>query len=239
MESNTYYGVLIQESKLLICPSMKKLFRVAILVLWALGFSCIAVIKHEQLLSSISSQFGTQGALKLSKWESLLNVAQSQQERQKVVLVNQFFNANTRFEDDIIHWKKNDYWATPLETLGSGAGDCEDFAIAKYQTLLLLGIPTSQLRLIYVKAQIGGLNSRVYQAHMVLGYYPTSNAIPLILDSLVTEVASADKRPDLVPVFSFNGEGLWVGNQIQSNADPSARLSRWRELLERMHAEGF
>ena len=73
---------------------------------------------------------------------------------------------------------------------------------------------------------------------MVLGYYPTPDAIPLILDSLINTIEPANKRPDLRPVFSFNSEGLWVGNQ-STQADPTARLSRWRDLLARVNAEGF
>ena len=57
-----------------------------------------------------------------------------------------------RFIDDIIHWNKVDYWATPIEFLASHGGDCEDFAIAKYFTLIQLGIPEEQLTLTYVKA---------------------------------------------------------------------------------------
>ncbi|HWV13782.1 MAG TPA: transglutaminase-like cysteine peptidase [Cellvibrio sp.] len=160
-------------------------------------------------------------------------------EKKQIKSVNDFFNKHIRFVDDIYHWKQNDYWATPLETLGTGSGDCEDYTIAKYISLIQLGIPIERLRLIYVKAQIGGASSRVFQAHMVLGYYPQANAIPLILDSLISDIESADRRRDLHPVFSFNSEGLWVGNQAQPQIDPTARLSRWRDVLTRMKQEGF
>lgn len=216
-----------------------KLFRLSLLILIGLGLSVFALLNHEQIKRAMQSQYGQAGLIKLHAWEQTLDQLQPKLDQEKIIGVNQFFNNNTRFEDDIVHWKQSDYWATPLETLGSGAGDCEDFAIAKYQTLLLLGIPSNQLRLIYVKAQIGGPQSRVFQAHMVLGYYASPNAVPLILDSLTSSVEPATQRKDLIPVFSFNGEGLWVGSQAQPNADPTARLSRWRDLLERMRKEGF
>jgi len=153
--------------------------------------------------------------------------------------VNQFINRHVRYREDIDHWQQTDYWATPMETLGSRGGDCEDFTIAKYMTLLKLGVPNERLRLIYVRAAIGGANSSVSQAHMVLGYYATPDAVPLILDNLVTRVLPANQRADLKPVFSFNSVGLWVGNNPESQADPTARLSRWRDVLARMQAEGF
>ncbi len=187
----------------------------------------------------MQANYGIIGLQKLRAWHKLLDDNQGLSEIDQVTSVNRFFNTYTRFEDDSVHWKKSDYWATPLETLGSGAGDCEDYAIAKYVSLVKLGMPTTRLRLIYVKAQIGGPLSHAFQAHMVLGYYPQPNAIPLILDSLITSIDTADKRTDLRPVFSFNSEGLWVGNKAQPNIDPTARLSRWRDVLARMKQEGF
>ncbi|RYY75727.1 MAG: transglutaminase [Gammaproteobacteria bacterium] len=203
------------------------------------GFLSFAEITVNKLENTMQKRFGTKGVTKLHAWESLLDNNKTKSTAEKNKAVNEFFNKNTRFEDDIVHWKISDYWATPLETLGSEAGDCEDYTIAKYFTLLRLGIPPEQLRLIYVKAQIGGSSSKVFQAHMVLGYYEQPNSIPLILDSLISNIEAADKRTDLRPVFSFNSEGLWVGNQAQPQIDPTARLSRWRDVLERMKQEGF
>ena len=144
---------------------------------------------------------------------------------QQLERTNTFFNRRLRFEDDLEIWKIKDYWATPIESLSRRAGDCEDFAIAKYVTLRLLGIPDDKLRLIYVRAQIGGSSSRVSQAHMVLGYFETPTADPLVLDNLTGEVRPATRRPDLTPVFSFNSAGLWVAGANTSTADPTTRLS--------------
>ena len=94
------------------------------------------------------------------------------------------------------------------------------------------------MRLIYVRAKIGGPHSSISQAHMVLGYYPKPGDEPLILDNLVTEIYPASRRTDLTPVFSFNSEGLWVG-QTNSGNSATARLSRWRGVIERMQQEGM
>lgn len=200
---------------------------------------CSAALNTNKLENTMQTHFGTTGVTKLHAWNLLIDINQTKSIAEKTKAVNAFFNTNIRFEEDIVHWKTSDYWATPLETLGSGAGDCEDYTIAKYFTLIQLGIPVEHLRLIYVKAQIGGATSKVFQAHMVLGYYEQPNSIPLILDSLVSDIETADRRSDLHPVFSFNSDGLWVGNQAQPQIDPTARLSRWRDVLERMKQEGF
>jgi len=199
---------------------------------------CSATLNTDKLEASMRVRFGAAGINRLHLWENMLEANKSKNATEKINDINNFFNSNIRFEEDIVNWKQTDYWATPLETLGTGAGDCEDYAIAKYFSLIQLGISAEHLRLIYVKAQIGGPTSRVFQAHMVLGYYPQTDSIPLILDSLVSTIETADRRTDLKPVFSFNSDGLWVGGQIQQ-IDPTARLSRWRDVLERMKQEGF
>lgn len=170
--------------------------------------------------------------------QPLLTQGLDQNEFTQLQAINQFFNQRVLFRDDTEVWSEIDHWASPLETLDKGQGDCEDYAIAKYFSLLAMGMPVSKLRLVYVRAQIGGPNGAV-QAHMVLAYYAAAGAEPLILDNLITEVRPASRRPDLVPVFSFNSEGLWQGVGPLAAGDPTARLSRWREVLAKARAEGF
>jgi predicted transglutaminase-like cysteine proteinase len=197
-----------------------------------------ADINPHKMQQVMQTRYGNDGIVLLDAWSRMLDSASKATPQEKLLQVNQFFNRNVRYTEDSILWKKSDYWATPVEIMGMRAGDCEDYTIAKYLSLLQLGVANEQLRLIYVKAQIGGPHSKLFQAHMVLGYYSTPNAIPLILDSLVSTIEPANNRPDLRPVFSFNSEGLWVGNQA-TPADPTARLSRWRDLLARVNEEGF
>jgi predicted transglutaminase-like cysteine proteinase len=170
--------------------------------------------------------------------QAMLQDTQSMDDDGKLKAVNQFMNHRIQSREDIEVWGQADYWASPIETLDKGAGDCEDFAIAKYFSLLVLGMPVQKLRLVYVRAELGGPGGPV-QAHMVLAYYASPASEPLILDSLVTEVRPASRRPDLSPVFSFNSETLWQGVGSQVAGDPTARLSRWREVLAKARAEGF
>jgi hypothetical protein len=75
---------------------------------------------------------------------------------------------------------------------------------------------------------------------MVLTYYASPQAMPLVLDSLIDDIRPASQRTDLLPVYSFNANGLWLpgakGNQRVSD---SKRLSRWQDVLKKMQAEGF
>ncbi len=166
----------------------------------------------------------------------LLQHAAALDEESRLDHVNAWFNRRIVFRrDDAVHGDA-DHWASPLEALAAGQGDCEDYAIAKYFGLLAAGTPVGKLRLVYVRAQVAGNDA---QAHMVLAYYPQPSAEPLILDNLVTSVRPASRRPDLTPVFSFNSEGLWQGVGSQSAGDPQARLSRWRLVLSKARNEGF
>jgi predicted transglutaminase-like cysteine proteinase len=170
--------------------------------------------------------------------QPLLAAAVGQDDLQRLSTLNEFFNRRIVFTPDSEAWGQMDYWASPLETLGKGRGDCEDYVIAKYFSLLAAGVPAAKLRLVYVRAIIGGPGGAV-QAHMVLAYYAAPGTEPLILDNLIGEIRPASRRPDLEPVFSFNSDGLWQGTGAQSAGDPVARLSRWREVLAKARAEGF
>jgi len=147
-------------------------------------------------------------------------------------MVNNFFN-QLRFTSDIKLWGKNDYWATPIEAMGKGAGDCEDYSIAKYFTLRELGVPDSKMRIMYVKAL------KLNQAHMVLTYYSKPGAVPLVLDNLNKRILPASRRTDLAPVYSFNGDGLWLAKSRDRGlrVGTSKRINLWQDLKARMKRE--
>jgi len=193
----------------------------------------------EKMLSTLQRYGGPDTLFR--DWRKLIDDSKSLETQDKLKRINEFFNRKILFLDDIQIWGQTDYWATPLETLAKGKGDCEDFTIAKYFTLLSAGMPNEQLRLIYVKARIGGPASNVTQAHMVLAWYETPEAEPLILDNLITDIRPASRRADLQPVFSFNSMGIW-SNPVASGVPGSTgvgRLTRWQDLLNRAKAEGF
>ena len=208
---------------------------VLLVVLGALGAS-LAAPDLDKTQALALQRYGPKAAETVAAWRRMMEESRSLPDADKLDKVNAFFNRRVLFESDIVVWQQEDYWATPLEFMGRGAGDCEDFSIAKYITLQMLGISNEHLRLIYVRARV---SSSTTVAHMVLGYYPQPTDEPLILDNLITSVRPASQRGDLAPVFSFNSAGLWVGGATASAADPTARLSRWRDALERMRLEGL
>ena len=182
------------------------------------------------------NRYGAAGSSALKQWLAMLQVNQTRPLQQQLSTVNEFWNRAVMQTDDNVLWGQADYWATPLETLGKGAGDCEDYVVGKYFSLLRLGIPQERLRLIYVRARMGGIGSTQSIAHMVLGYYETPTAEPLVMDSMVDFLVPSSQRKDLTPVFSFNAQGVYVAGAQPTSVD---RITRWRDLLARMKQEGF
>lgn len=210
-------------------PRMAWLLLVACALLSLLA---LADWDFEVILKNAEKRYGNLGPARqrILDWSDLIQRSGELPEKDKLTAVNRFFNAKLRFVDDQRNWGQNDYWATPVEALVKGAGDCEDYSIAKYFTLRRLGIPAEKLRITYVKA----LNYN--QAHMVLTFYATPTADPLVLDNLISDIRPASQRKDLLPVYAFNAEGLYTGGKRSGD---SKKLSRWQDILQKMRAEGF
>lgn len=165
-------------------------------------------------------------------WAKLIQSNQGKPEAKKLRLVNDFFNL-FEYRSDAKNVQRQDEWSTPVEFISKGGGDCEDFAIAKYFTLEALAVSTDKLRITYVKA----IKFRV--AHMVLTYYKTPDAMPLVLDNLIGQIKPANQRTDLLPVYSFNAKGLWLAKQRGQGRRVSGpdRISLWKDLNRRMLKE--
>lgn len=211
-------------------PVALRLRRAALAAALALAVAGVAAWQPARL----ATQAGERGVqAPVQALLALVQELQAAPAEQRAREVNRFFNQRVRWREDAQVWGQADYWATPLQMFEKGAGDCEDLAIAKYFTLLALGLPPASLRLVYVRAQWQGRA----MAHMVLAWTPEGQTQPLILDNLDPLVRPGSERPDLQPIFSFNAEGLWQGGQPAGS--PLARLTIWRDLLDRARAEGF
>jgi predicted transglutaminase-like cysteine proteinase len=186
------------------------------------------------------SRYGQATARLVDDWQTQIETMQSLPDEEKLAQANHFFNSRIRWTNDTQAWGEEEYWATPLELMGRGMGDCEDFAIAKYLTLVLAGVDVDKLRITYVKARIAGNGNAKNTAHMVLAYYPSATEEPVILDNLITDIRPASMRTDLTPVYGFNSKGIWVGRAATpATTRPETKLSRWRDLLRRASAEGL
>jgi len=215
--------------------------------------SCLAALAIGLTLAGVSRAYsperieqaarerGNEAVRTLREMQELMGRLAGADERTQHEQTNLFYNRKIRYTSDQRLYQQADYWASPVETFAQGRGDCEDYAIAKYFTLLAEGVDPAKLRLVYVKANLPASFSRPAESvgHMVLAYYAEPNAEPVVLDNLTDEIRPASQRPDLQPVFSFNTAGLWQGVGQQSMGDPMARISKWRDVMNRIKAEGF
>ncbi len=187
----------------------------------------------EEVLKIAEEKCDKNAPARMIAWQNLVQEEQGKTDLEKLNRVNIFFN-RLFYVDDIRLWGVKDYWATPIEFLCKGAGDCEEYAIAKYFTLKATGVPDKKLKIAYVKS------IRLNQPHMVLAYYSTPGDEPLILDNLTSLIKPASQRKDLVPIFSFNGSGLWMAQQRGREKSTSGmRLKKWDNLLKKMSGNKF
>lgn len=183
-----------------------------------------------RLVEVYSRRFGPQARARLEAWKRDAAERKRSPALEAALLsdVNRMLN-RVPFVDDSVHWREADYWATPAESIGSNGADCEDFSIAKYFLLKELGVPIARLRLTYVKSL------KLNQPHMVLAYYERPDAEPLVLDNLEDTVRPASQRKDLVPVYSFNDEEVWI--ELRGRSGSPQQLRNWRALTERLEWE--
>lgn len=188
----------------------------------------------EETVREFRATYGAEATRRLMAWQHVIAAHGKSPVETKQIAANNYFN-RIPWLTDLEHWGEDDYWATPLEMIGTNGGDCEDYSISKYFTLLELDVPTERLLITYVRAPSLG------QTHMVLAYYARPDAEPLILDNLNKTILPASQRPDLIPVYSFNGDGLWLAVQrsLGRRVGEPTRLEKWRGLLERMQQQGL
>ncbi|QKE28035.1 putative transglutaminase-like cysteine proteinase, C93 family [Arcobacter acticola] len=212
---------------------MKKILLISFTII---SFSSIFLIASKNFnitdsqLNSIERKYGSSAKTRVEAWDSMIESSKNESLLNKIKNVNDFFNQIT-YKTDAAHWKQKDYWATPFEFMGTGAGDCEDYAIAKYFSLIKLGIPDDKLRITYVIYKKA--NSRFEQAHMVLTYYHKTGAEPVILDNINRRLELASKRDDLKPVYSFNASGLWQAKNKGDTRVGDNNLKSWKNLIGR------
>ncbi len=129
-------------------------------------------------------------------------------------------------------WKREDYWATPFETLATFGGDCEDIAIAKYAMLRMLGIPDDSLGFAYVE-------TREKERHMVLVFKENDTSPVYVLDNQVPEVLPGPERRDFTAIFIFQNDGrLYVigddgKKRFVKKERQGIKLEKWITVKER------
>ena len=184
-------------------------------------------------LNSVKSSYGDKAHKRVVLLKSIINKSSKAKDLQKLKLINTFFNT-IKYKTDIKHWKVSDYWAIPFEMIGTAAGDCEDYAIAKYFSLIKSGVNSNKLRIAYVKLK--RRRTKFEEAHMVLLYIHKPNSVPIVLDNVNKRLTLASKRKDLKLIYSFNASGLWKAKNKGSSQKKVGKnkLAKWKKLVNKL-----
>ena len=127
--------------------------------------------------------------------------------------------------------KQEDYWASPKEFLIAGFGDCEDYVIIKYFSLLKLGFDKEKLYFTTVDEKfIGGY-------HMVLSYFQNEGESPLILDNLSFRILDLNTREDLQVDTFINEHGVYKIDKNNKLKKVSNSSVKFEELLRKIKKE--
>jgi len=185
----------------------------------------------QKELNAFKSKYDDRAVKRLKGLLSLMDKVQHLSESKKVIEVNKFFNQLT-YRSDIKNWGKKDYWASRLEFLGVGRGDCEDYAVAKFLTLIQVGVPEKKLFLTYVKA-----TGFAESAHLVVSYYKKAGTVPFVLDNYKKKIVPATKRKDLIPVYSFTANDLYLQRQKGLGKRVNPKSSKNLQKLKAINLE--
>jgi len=195
--------------------------------MFTLLYASVEPFISKKTIDAVGKKYGKHAAARVTKLLKIMNALRNKSEAKKLIIVNKYFN-QVPYKTDMEVWGKKDYWATRMEFLGRDMGDCEDYAAAKYFTLVQLGVSPKKLFLTYAKYK------KTNTAHMVLTYFKKPKSVPLVLDSLVKKIMPASKRKDLVPVYSFSGDELYLAKQKgMGKKVPSAlkKNKKWAKLM--------
>jgi predicted transglutaminase-like cysteine proteinase len=130
----------------------------------------------------------------------LINAVISKSGRAQLDEANRAVNAAIRYVPDFNQYGEVDRWSAPLETFGTGKGDCEDYAIAKYVALQESGFPSDDLRLVLVRDRAARQDHAVLAAHLGDRW--------LILDNRRAELIEDTNASNLTPLFAIDHAGV-------------------------------
>jgi predicted transglutaminase-like cysteine proteinase len=131
---------------------------------------------------------------------AIVNGAAGRSGRARLEYVNGAFNTAIHYTTDYAQHGMPDRWSAPLESLASGRGDCEDYAIAKYVALREAGVPTSDLRIVLLR------DTASREDHAVLAARDGDRWF--VLDNRGARFAQDQDLPHYMPLFGLNQDGV-------------------------------
>ena len=135
----------------------------------------------------------------ITEWKAFLDSIKDKSKSQKLKLVNEFANEK-KYVIDQVNWGIEDYWASVGEFLFKN-GDCEDYAIIKYISLIELGFSKNDLKLVILNDENLGVIHAVLAVDKGFSTY--------ILDNQISKVTKQNRIFHYTPIFSINEKYWW------------------------------
>jgi predicted transglutaminase-like cysteine proteinase len=136
----------------------------------------------------------------IDRFEAIVSALRGSAEERRIETVNRLVNQAVAYASDISQHGTLDTWSSPLETLGSGRGDCEDYAIAKYVALREAGTAEADLRILLGRDRIAR------QDHAVVAVRRGETWI--ILDNRWTAIHTDGETASFTPLFALGAGGV-------------------------------
>ncbi len=154
---------------------------------------------------------------------AIVDNARDREGRARIGEINRAINLAIRPMSDQAQYGQADVWSSPLATFMHGAGDCEDYAIAKFAALQLAGIPSDDLRIVLVHDNLNGEDHAVAAARL--------DGRWLTLDNRRMAMVEDENARNYRPLFVIDQRGVmkYVDTPMQaslsgSNAKPMVAL---------------
>lgn len=146
------------------------------------------------------TQAGSARALK--RWWMRTGASGAVEPRTQLAAINSWVNAKIAYTDDIALYRQNDFWASSLETLRRGKGDCEDYAILKMDLLAAMGIQRDKMILVIARDLVRNADHAVLVVQLEDG--------PVVLDNATDQLLDGRLPNDYRPIMSFASNGKWL-----------------------------
>ncbi len=134
------------------------------------------------------------------KFLAMIADGRAHEGRARIGVINRAINLAVRPTSDLVQWGVIDRWSPPLETLTSGRGDCEDYAIAKYVALTEAGVSEKDVKLIIVRDLASGEDHAVVAARLDDKW--------IVLDNRRLTLVEDIEMPRVLPLFALDHDGV-------------------------------
>ncbi len=131
---------------------------------------------------------------------AIVERAKARDGRARLGEINRAINLAIRPVSDLAQYGAIDVWSSPLNTFAKGAGDCEDYAIAKFVALRLAGIAAEDVKLLILRDTLRNQDHAVVAARL--------DGRWLTLDNRRMAMVEDAQLRDVLPTFLIDRDGV-------------------------------